>query len=131
MTPNSRYAERARRHREMAIGYREDAELLQQRYGKPNSAGALIYESAKQCINAVANQSVQNPGATGSKTRFLESLAARPTANAFDLESGWNAAMQLHLHADRGHLEAVEFQRAWDAAQVFIDDMLAIYAGGE
>ncbi|MCY3690389.1 MAG: hypothetical protein OXI54_14805 [Chloroflexota bacterium] len=127
---DSRYRQRAERHRDRAISYRDDANLLLTQYNKPDSAGALLYEAAKQCINAVSNRNGQNPGATGSKTRYLESIASQPPGDGFDLAVGWEAAMRLHIHADREHLSDADFQKARMLAQNFIDDMLAIYASG-
>ena len=130
MTPaNDRYRQRAERHRASAVSYLEDANLLLAQYDKPDSAGALLYESAKQCINAIANRNGENPGATGAKKRYLERIASQPIGGRFALERGWEAAMRLHVHADRGHLTAERFQEAWLLAQSFIDDMLDIYAG--
>ena len=99
-----------------------------ERYDKPYSAAALTYESAKQCVNAVANLNGQNPGAVGAKRAYLISLANRPPGNRSDLMRGWDAATRLHIHADRGHLTENLFRNAWLVAQTFIDDMLAIYA---
>ena len=131
MTPSAiRSRQRAERHRERAVSYRADADLLLVRYGKPDSAGALLYEAAKQCINALANQAGQNPGSTGAKKSFLSGLASQPPVSSLDLEYGWTAASQLHIHTDRGHLEADEFRDAWVKAQAFVADMLSIYAGG-
>lgn len=118
---------RAEFHLARATSYREDANLMLERYNKPYSAAALIYESAKQCINAVANLRGQNPGAVGAKRAFLRNLTSRPPGNRFDLTRGWESATQLHIHADRGHLTQNDFRDAWQAAQAFIDDMLAIY----
>ena len=130
MTPSAiRSRQRAERHRERAVSYRADADLLLVRYGKPDSAGALLYEAAKQCINALANQAGQNPGSTGAKKSFLSGLASQPPVSSLDLEYGWTAASQLHIHTDRGHLEADEFRDAWVKAQAFVADMLLIYAG--
>ena len=130
MTPENRGGhERAERYRSRAISYREDAVLLLEQYGKPDSAYALIYEAAKQCINAVANQQGGNPGATGTKTRYLSSIASQSISDQFDLERGWEAAMRLHIHADRGHLDTEAQEQAWLLAQVFIDDMLSVYSG--
>ena len=129
MTPaNDRYRQRAALHQARAVSYLEDANLLLTRYDKPDSAGALLYESAKQCINAIANRNGENPGATGAKKRYLERIALQPLGSRFALEPGWEAAMRLHVHADRGHLTAERFQEAWQLAQTFIDDMLSIYA---
>ena len=110
-----------------ATSYREDADLMMERYGKPYSAAALLYESAKQCINAVANLNGQNPGAVGAKKAYLINLISQPFGSQFDLLRGWESATQLHIHADRGHLTQSDFGDAWQAAQAFIDDMLAIY----
>ena len=126
-TANDRYRQRAELHRARAVSYLEDANLLLTRYDKPDSAGALLYESAKQCINAIANRNDENPGATGAKTRYLGRIASQPLGSRFALEPGWDAAMRLHVHADRGHLTAERFQEAWQLAQTFIDDMLSIY----
>ena len=90
MTPSAiRSRQRAERHRERAVSYRADADLLLVRYGKPDSAGALLYEAAKQCINALANQAGQNPGSTGAKKSFLSGLlpASRPA-----VRWTWNTA---------------------------------------
>ena len=136
MTPPAiRSRQRAERHRERAVSHRADADLLLVRYGKPDSAGALLYEAAKQCINeqcinALANQAGQNPGSTGAKKSFLSGLASQPPVSSLDLEYGWTAASQLHIHTDRGHLEADEFRDAWVKAQAFVADMLLIHAGG-
>ncbi len=126
---DSRHRQRAERHRARAVSYRDDANLLLAQYNKPDSAGALLYEAAKQCINALSNWNGQNPGATASKTRYLETVAAQPPGDGFNLAVGWEAAMRLHIHADRGHLTPTEIRAAWLLAQSFIDDMLAIYAG--
>lgn len=108
--------------------YREDAILLLDQHSKPYSAAALTYESAKQCINAVANLSGQNPGAVGAKRAYLRNLASQPFGSQFDLLRGWDSATQLHIHADRGHLTTGDFRDAWETTQTFIDDMLTIYA---
>ena len=125
---DSRQRRRAEFHSARARSYREDANLMMERYDKPDSAAALIYESAKQCVNAVANLNGQNPGAVGAKRAYLISLANRPPGNRFDLRRGWDAATHLHIHADRGHLTDEDFHDTWPVAQTFIDDMLAIYA---
>ena len=58
----------------MARNYRSRAQILLERDSDLDSAGALLYESAKQCINAVANQQGENPGPTRAKMRFLRDL---------------------------------------------------------
>lgn len=58
----------------MVGSYREDAaSMLEQ--DRPYSAGALLYESAKQSVNAVANQQGENPGYTRAlKPNMSETL---------------------------------------------------------
>ena len=128
--PNSRFLARAQGHRDRAQSYLDDANLLLTQYDKRDSAGALLYESAKQCINAIANRNGQNPGATGAKTRYLETFATESAVRRYNLAESWDSAMQLHIHADRGHLSAQDFEEAWLSAQAFIANMLGIYAGG-
>ena len=118
---------RAEFHLARATSYREDANLMLERYNKSYSAAALLYESAKQCINAVANLRGQNPGAVGAKRAFLRNLANQAVAIHLNLERGWAAVTRLHIHADRGHLAEDVFQDSWMTAQAFIDDMLTIY----
>ena len=121
---------RAELHRSRAVSYRADAELLLEQYGKPDSAGALLYEAAKQCINALANQAGENPGTTGAKSAFLRSLVNQPHGSRLNLEYGWPAAIRLHIHADRGNLNEARFRDSWAEAQTFIADLLSIYAAG-
>lgn len=130
-TVSIRSRRRAEWHRERAVAYREDANLLMQQYGSSYSAGALLYESAKQCINALANQAGDNPGTTGAKTAYLRNFARQQPGNGLGLESGWTAAYHLHIHADRGNLDAAEFHDDWAKVQRFIADLLAIYAAGQ
>ena len=118
---------RAEFHLASARSYREDADLMLERYNKPYSAAALLYESAKQAINAVANLNGQNPGAVGAKRAYLRNLTRQYPGNQFNLIRGWEFATRLHIHADRGHLTETLFRDAWQAAQAFIDDMLEIY----
>ena len=106
--------------------YREDAGLMLEQ-DRSHSAGALIYESAKQCVNAVANQEGQNPGYTRAKTQYVRDIARRPIASQYGLEWGWQAASRLHIHADRGHLNEGGFHQNWLVTQAFIDDMLIMF----
>ena len=117
-------------HEARARNYRRQAQLLRDRDGDNDSAGILLYESAKQCINALANQQGSNPTSTGAKLRFLRSIAERETAS-LDLMRNWRSANLLHVHADRGFLTDDEFTEAWIEAQAFIDQMLLIYGGNE
>ncbi|MYE55237.1 MAG: hypothetical protein F4X34_08605 [Chloroflexi bacterium] len=118
---------RAEFHLARAGSYLQDANLMLERYNKLYSAAALLYESAKQCINAVANLNGQNPGAVGAKRAYLRSLARQYPGNQFNLIRGWEFATRLHIHADRGHLAGDLFRDAWQVTQAFIDDMLTIY----
>ena len=93
-------------------------------------AGALIYESAKQCVNALANQHGSNPATIGGKERFLGTIAAAESATLY-LMQRWKSATELHIHADRGHLDEEEFMERWERAQLFISQMLTIYAGNQ
>lgn len=129
-TASMRNRQRAELHQARAISYRADAELLLEQYGKPDSAGALLYEAAKQCINALANQAGENPGTTGAKAAFLRRLVNQSQGSRLNLEYGWPAAIRLHIHADRGNLNEARFSDSWTEAQTFITDMLAIYAAG-
>ena len=85
----------------MARAYRADASLMLER-SRLHSAGELLYESAKQCINAVANQEGQIPGYTRAKTMYVRSIAGQHSNARFNLATGWQVASHLHIHADRG-----------------------------
>ena len=130
MTLINRNQEDATRHEARSRNYRRQAQLLLDRDHDLDSASALLYESAKQCINAVANQNGNNPGPTGAKVRYLEGLAERDPEDS-NLILNWQFAGKLHIHADRGHLNLPNFMEAWSRTQTFIDQMLQIYAGGE
>lgn len=91
-----------------------------------DGASALIYESAKQCINALANQQGFNPTRTGDKERFLIGIAQQADASEA-LISLWKLADQLHIYADREHLNQQDFMEAWAGSLTFIDNMLTIY----
>ena len=124
---------RAIQHLQMAVRYESrarnylrQADLILERDADTDCAAALLYEAAKQCINAVANQRGSNPGTTGAKIDALSDIAADET-NGDDLIQGWEGAAKLHIHADRGHLADVDFAGYWDDAQAFIAAMLAIY----
>ena len=95
--------------------------------GSRVAAGALIYEAAKQCINAVANLQCINPVATGAKRRFLISLVDSESA-ASDLLLNWRAAELLHINADRDNVSEQNFNDAWERVQAFIIQMLQINA---
>ncbi len=147
MTSSSsqRYQQMAVRHEARARNYRRQAHLMLERDSDSDCAAALLYESAKQCINAIANQLGENPGATRGKVNLLRKVAASETDGASLMEN-WQHADKLHIHADRDHrwvrgctvrhllhihadrdrLSAGEFNRSWQQAQAFISAMLII-----
>ena len=127
MTASSRHLQRAAQHAARARNYRRQAQSLLDRDDDLDCAAALIYESAKQCINALANQQGQNPGPTGGKESFLYQLAEADDAPP-DLILRWRYADQLHIYADREHLTRPDFMDAWARAQDFIAYMLELYA---
>ena len=121
--------QRAEFYEARARNYRLQATLLKERDSDTDSAGALIYESAKQCINAVANLSGENPAAMGAKLNALEEISEREPDD-LDLMQNWEGALRLHIHADRGFLDDSQFREAWDRAEAFVETMLWIYGRG-
>ena len=120
-----RLRRRAEIHSDAARRYWHNANALRNQ-GENASAGALLYEAAKSCINAVANQQGSNPVKTAVKFRFLQSFA-RARAAERELLNGWRSAESLHTHADQFHLDDSDFSMAYSAAQTFIAAMLDIY----
>ena len=106
--PPEQYLQRAIRHEARARNYRRQANLLLERDDDTDCAGALLYESAKQCINAVANQRGRNPGTTGGKVNVVRELAREETSGT-SLMQNWQRTDRLHIHADRGNLNAAEY----------------------
>lgn len=127
MTSDDPFQSRAERHEARARNYLQKAEMLLNEYADPDSAGALMYEAAKQCVNAVANQRGANPGTTGAKINALRSIATQHSDYP-DLMRDWRFANNLHIHADREFLTDTEYAESWASARAFITDMLAIYA---
>ena len=113
-------------HRAEAGNFLRQANFIREQNGHFGSAGALLYEAAKQCINAVANRNGVNPGTTGAKLQFLRRVSEEDSSYQ-DLMQNWQAAAKLHIHADRGHLDGQEFEDAWLGAETFINEMLDIY----
>lgn len=129
-SPNSQRQQQAVRHELRARNFRRQAVLLLERDDDLDCAGALIYESAKQCINALANQQGLNPTRTGNKERFLIDIAQRQ--DTFEaLVPLWKLADQLHIYADREHLDRQDFMEAWEGSLLFIDQMLTMYGGAQ
>lgn len=124
--PDSESIRRAEWHLSMVAVYRADADLMLER-GSPHSAGTLLYESAKQCLNAVANKRGRNPVYTRDKMRYLQVMVDIFPDRQSILKDGWRAGLELHIHADRGNLTENDFSEYWYSAQTFIDNMLEIY----
>ena len=99
--PDNEYTLRAEWHLSMVGVYHADANLLLNR-GNPRSAGTVLYESAKQCLNSVANKRGQNPVYTRQKMRYLGDIVDQYPDSQSVVEDGWQAALKLHIHADRG-----------------------------
>ena len=126
MASDSPHLLRAARHEARARNYLQKAEMLLNEYDDPDSSGALMYEAAKQCVNAIANQRGTNPGSTVSKVSALRSLVEEQPGPT-DLMRDWGHANKLHIHADREILTDTEHAASWEGARSFIDDMLTIY----
>ena len=118
------FCRRAAGHADNARRYRRNAGVLL-RDGEQESAGELLYSSAKRCINAIANRQGDNPVKTQAKIAALRRILRRAGNNR--LMDGWQTAARLHIHADQSILYAVQFARDWDNAQTFITAMLDIY----
>ena len=123
--PSGDYRDRAIRHEARVRNYRDRADLLLRRDRDIDCAGALLYEAAKQCINAVANQRGANPGTTGGKVRVLREIVLEERDGRV-LFRNWQSADKLHIHADRGNLTVSAFGEHRAQTQAFIVAMLAI-----
>ena len=123
---SERYRQRAVRHEVRARNYRRRADLLLHRDADTDCAGALLYESAKQCLNALANQRGSNPGTTVGKASVLQRIATEESDDPV-LIRNWQEADRLHINSDRGHLSSAQFDESWQRAQAFINSMLIIY----
>ena len=91
-------------------------------------SGALLYEAAKQCVNAVANLRGQDPKGNREKLAAIDSIVADQHTQ-LDLVRGARAAWYLHVHADQFDLTPERFQRNLTVATAFVEEMLAIYQG--
>ena len=130
MTVSNRHRQRAARHVEKARHYQRQARRLLERDGDRDCAAIVLYEAAKQCINALANQQGRNPGSTGGKERFLYRIAEQDDAPP-NLIVRWNYAGQLHIYADREHLSPSDYMEALARSESFIEDLLELYAERE
>ena len=130
MVSGSPERERAARHEARARNYLQKATLLLEDYADIDSAAALMYEAAKQCINAIANQRGTNPGKTGGKVNVLRALVEQRPDYPY-LMRNWRLVTRLHAHADQGFMTEADFSEAWEWANMFVADMLSIYSDGE
>lgn len=89
-------------------------------------AGALLYEAAKQLVNAVANLHGQDPKGNREKLSEIHNIVAGQHTE-FDLLDGATAAWRLHIHADQFNLTPDVFNRNLTTANEFIAEMQAIY----
>ena len=127
--------EKARLHYQRAEAYRGLArELLEQSSRAlatrsailTDSAGALIYEAAKQSVNAVANLRGRDPQDNHAKLAEIRSIIA-DSLTSLDLRDGADSAWQLHIHADQGNLTPASFSEHFANAADFVDEMQAIF----
>ena len=90
------------------------------------AGGALLYEAAKQCVNAVANLTGRDPQANHEKMAALRVIAnAHPTYP--NLIGDSRMAWELHIHADQEHLTPRELTAYSESTRRFIMDMRIIY----
>ena len=90
------------------------------------AGGALLYEAAKQCVNAVANLNGRDPQANHEKMAALRAIANAHPAYP-QLISGSRTAWDLHIHADQGNLALTDLASAMQQTRQFIIDMQSIY----
>ena len=90
------------------------------------ASGALLYEAAKQCVNAVANLNGRDPQANHEKMAALRAIAsAHPTYP--NLIGDSRMAWELHIHADQEHLTQQVLTAYSESTRRFIMDMRSIY----
>ena len=90
------------------------------------AGGALLYEAAKQCVNAVANLNGRDPQANHEKMAALRAIANTHPAYPH-LIRGSRTAWDLHIHADQGNLALPDLASALEQTRQFIMDMRSIY----
>ena len=90
------------------------------------AGGALLYEAAKQCVNAVANLNGRDPQANHEKMAALRAIANAHPAYP-NLIKGSRTAWDLHIHADQGNLVLPDLASALEQTRQFIIDMRSIY----
>ena len=91
------------------------------------SAGAFLYEAAKQSVNAVANLNGRDPQANQDKMDALRTIAnAHPTTYP-NLIVDSRAAWELHIHADQFNLPPDDLASRLERTHRFIADLQSIY----
>ena len=126
--------DKARWHYDRADTYQQLAdELMEQSRTVParaeilvDTAGAVLYEAAKQAVNAVANLRGRDPQDNHAKILEIRSIMA-DGLTPLDLLRQAHAAWQLHIHADQGNLTPASFSEHFANATAFVEEMQAIY----
>ena len=127
--------DKARRHYQRAEAYRELAQELLEQSSRAtatrspilaDSAGAPLYEAAKQCVNAVANLHGRDPQENHAKIAEIRRIIA-DNQTSVDLQDGAHSAWELHIHADQGNLSPEGFRERFTLTIAFIAEMQAIY----
>ena len=118
--PSGPYHERAIRHEARARNYRRQAELMRERDADLDCAAALLYESAKQCINAVGNQRGQNPGTTGGKVNVIRGRLRLeiPHGDCADAELATRGRDSISMRIVGNLTLHRIYAEAWEQAQV-------------
>ena len=87
----------------------------------------------RSCTNPPNSASMQLPTSVAKipaqpavRLNIVREIAAEEM-DAAPLFTNWQSADKLHIHADREHLTAFQYDEAWQKAQEFIDTMLTIY----
>ena len=76
------------------------------------AGGALLYEAAKQCVNAVANLNGRDPRGNHEKMAALRVIANAHPAYPH-LIRGSRTAWDLHIHADQGNSALPDLASGW------------------
>ena len=90
------------------------------------SAGALLYEAAKQSVNAVANLNGRDPRTNHEKMAALRTIVDTHTTYRY-LARDARSALDLHIHADQANLTPDELASALERTRRFITDLQSIY----
>ncbi len=91
-----------------------------------DAAGALLYEAAKQSVNAVANLRGQDPQENQAKLAELRNIA-QDYPEVPNLTRGAREAWNLHIHADQAGLAPAELTAQFSGATAFVNAMRRIY----